>query len=148
MSRRGDDAFRPMVAPGRADRPWLRRGRGPHGRSPDRHYVRQVFSALLWGMFVPITIVASVVAALAWAPWAWIVTCVMICGYPVLTVRAGRGARRAGRDARDALLYAGACVLAKFPEAAGILRYGFNRVLRRRSSIIEYKDIQFSSKPS
>lgn len=55
---------------------------------------------------------------------------------------------RAGRTAPDAVLYAGACVLAKFPQAAGILRYGFNRVLKRQAAIIEYKDVRSSSMAS
>ncbi len=105
---------------------WLHRG------SPQRLWARETRSNWFWGVLVP---------ALAVAPayWTWGLSLLLLLGYPVLAWRVYRGRRRRGESGRDARLYARFCVLGKFAAAAGQFRYHRNRLLARRSTLIEYK---------
>ena len=100
-----------------------------HGRPPERHWVRETRSALLWGAVLPAIIA---VTAIVLGPQALVLALV----YPAQVVRLAlreRGPIRT-RVARAAFL-----VLGKFAEAAGVLKF----VLRRRqggpAELIEYK---------
>jgi len=64
-------------------------------------------------------------------------TLLKLAGYPVLLVKIYLRMRNVGRNHRDALLYATFCVLGKFPEAMGQIRFHVNRWHRSRN--IEYK---------
>jgi GT2 family glycosyltransferase len=106
-----------------------------HGRSPERPGVRQVLRALFWGIALPV----SAVALGIWQGPALGVA-LMTLGPLYLFWRSYRSERKAGgRSAADARLYAGACVLAKVPEAAGVLTYLYNRLRSRPSTLLEYK---------
>jgi hypothetical protein len=59
--------------------------------------------------------------------------------YGVLLARIYRRQRRLGRSQRTALAYATSCVVGKFPESLGALRFWAGRLTGRRSRIIEYK---------
>jgi GT2 family glycosyltransferase len=110
-------------------------GAALHGRSPERHFVRESLSGWLYGFFVPVAILG---AALAISPWALVAALV----YPLLLVRIAAGRRRSHRDPWSlAILYAGACLLAKPAECWGQARYWFRRVLRRPPQIIQHKTI-------
>ena len=117
-------------------------GAAMHGRSRERHNVRKVLSATLWGLLMPGMIIGSAVVALAWNPWAWCAAGILVGGHGLLLWRVCRRSRRRGLSARDALLYTGFCTLSKYPNVAGIFRYALNRVRKRRSTLIEYKDTQ------
>lgn len=113
-------------------------GAALHGKQPTRHNVRQVRSALFWGVAVPFVIVACGTVGFWWYP-AWFGAATAIAGYPILGWKVARGMRRRGYDPADARLYAAACVIAKFPGALGIGRYWWNRSRRNPSTLIEYK---------
>jgi glycosyltransferase involved in cell wall biosynthesis len=106
-----------------------------HGRSPERPGVRQVLRALFWGIALPI----SAVLAAIWLD--------LLVGIALLTLgplylfwRSYKSERKlGGRSAKDARLYAAACVLAKVPEAVGVLTYVTNRLRNRPSTLLEYK---------
>jgi hypothetical protein len=68
----------------------------------------------------------------------------LLAGYGLLFVRIVRGRRRRGDSAGDARLYALFCVLGKFPQALGLLRYWAGRLSGRRSGIIEHKEVDAS----
>ena len=91
-------------------------GAARHGRTPERHFVGPVRSVAFWGLALP----ASAVG-LAW-PTAGL-SLALLAGYPLLWHRIARGRRRRGDSARDARLYAFFCMLGKFPQAAGMVRY-------------------------
>jgi GT2 family glycosyltransferase len=113
-------------------------GAAMHGRSPERHKVRNVRSALLWGAAVPI-IACGCAAAAIWWSWALAGSLIMLGGYVALVVKITRYMLSKGYDASDATLYAVACVMGKFPTLLGIIQYRLNRVLGRQSRLIEYK---------
>jgi GT2 family glycosyltransferase len=108
-------------------------GAALHGRSPERHFVRESLSGWLYGFCVPAAILA---AALAISPWALVVALL----YPLLLMRIARARRRSHRDPwRFAFLYAGACLLAKPAECWGQVRYWLRRALGRPPQIIQHK---------
>jgi hypothetical protein len=59
--------------------------------------------------------------------------------FPALALKIYLRSRRIGRSQRDALLYAVFCVVAKFPQALGQIRFLAGRLVGRRSRLIEYK---------
>jgi GT2 family glycosyltransferase len=109
-------------------------GAARHGAPPERHWVKPTRSALLWGIGGPC-------GALATAPFLGAATLLWIFPYLLLGWRVRRWRRSALRDPPGAAtLYATFCVLAKLPEAIGVLRFHALRLRGRRATLIEYKD--------
>jgi len=89
-------------------------------------------SIALWAGAFPVT-------ALATAAFTSGLGLLLFLAYPLqwarVTVR-----RAAMKDGwLDAALYGASCVLGKFPELVGIVKYRMNRLRGRRSALIEYK---------
>jgi GT2 family glycosyltransferase len=103
-----------------------------HAKSPFGIWRREARSNWLWGFGLPIVAVAAI-------PVTWGLSAALLLGYPAQYWRIWRGRRRRGDDGRTARLYAGYCVLSKFPQAQGQMRYWRNRLLGRRNRLIEYK---------
>jgi glycosyltransferase involved in cell wall biosynthesis len=106
-----------------------------HGKHAERPGVRPVLRALFWGVGWP-------VSALALGIWLgpWPGVSMLTFGPLYLFWRSYRSERRRGdRSTEDARLYAAACVLAKVPEAVGVITYLTNRLLSRPSTLLEYK---------
>lgn len=108
-------------------------GTAMYGRTPERHFVRQTRSTIFWGILLPIAILG-----LAWPTRG--LSLALLGGYLLLFRRTCRhyAVQRAWPLA-DARLYAASIALAKFPQALGLLRYWYRRLLRRGSAIIEYR---------
>ncbi|HEV3304702.1 MAG TPA: glycosyltransferase family 2 protein [Planctomycetaceae bacterium] len=110
-------------------------GSAIHGRLPERHFVRESLSSLIYGVAIPLAIL---VAAVAISPWALVAVLI----YPLQLVRIAAGRRRGHRDPWSfAFLYAGACLVAKPAECWGQTRYWFRRVLKRPPHIIQHKPV-------
>ncbi|MCC7350629.1 MAG: glycosyltransferase [Phycisphaerales bacterium] len=107
-------------------------GAAMHGRGPARHWVREVRSNWAWGLMLPVISIAA-----AWPTWG--ASLILLGLYPLLGWRIARSMRRRGFDVGDSRLFALFCVIGKFPNALGQLRYHFMRLLGRRSGVIEYK---------
>ena len=104
-------------------------GASLHGAAPERHWVRESRSARLWGLAMPLGVVA---AAVVWSPWALLALAV----YPLQMLRLflrSAGARRP-RAWRAVFL-----VLGKFAEAFGQARFLARRWSGGRPQLIEYK---------
>jgi glycosyltransferase involved in cell wall biosynthesis len=108
-----------------------------HARSPFGIWKREARSNWLWGIFVP-------VMAIVPAPFTWGLSLLLLLGYPVLYFKIRRGRRARGDDPKTARLYSAYCVLSKFPQVAGQLRFWRNRLFGRRNRLIEYKDARTS----
>jgi GT2 family glycosyltransferase len=109
-------------------------GAAMHGRPPERHFVRECLSGWLYGFAIPL---ATIAAALA-SPWALLALLI----YPLLIVKIAAGRRRSHQDRWSrALLYAGACVIAKPAECWGQSRYWVRRTLRRPPRSIQHKPV-------
>jgi cellulose synthase/poly-beta-1,6-N-acetylglucosamine synthase-like glycosyltransferase len=108
-------------------------GTALHGRTPERHFVRQTRSAVFWGLAVP-----ALALGLAW-PTRFL-SLALLGGYLVLHRKTRRYYEvQRGWPRGDAGLYAAWIVLAKFPQALGLLRYWAGRLSGRRSGVIEHR---------
>ncbi len=106
-------------------------GAAMHGRPPYRHCVREVRSNWFWGVVLPVVALAA-----AWPTHGW--SLVLLLLYPLLAVKVFIGARRQMAD-RLAAAFAVFCVIGKFSQAAGQLKFVLMRMAGRRSRLIEYK---------
>jgi GT2 family glycosyltransferase len=103
-----------------------------HGNSPLRDSVRSVRSTLFWGAALPL-------GTLVLAPFTrGLSLLVLVGGYGVLVARMVRYRRSVGDRTPDALLYAGAMIVAKFANVLGLATFS-RRHRRADYRIIEYK---------
>jgi len=113
-------------------------GAALHGGKPERHYVRQVRSAILWGGALPAIMLASLAAGVV-HPAALLVAALGACGYGVLAWRIYRWRRTFADPPSHALLYTAFCILAKLPQCRGIIVYAWRMMRGRKQTLIEYK---------
>jgi GT2 family glycosyltransferase len=106
-------------------------GAALHGRSPQRHFVRERRRLLVWGFLLPVLLVAS-------APLVWSWSLLGFCLYPIWMVRIAWNSRRR-LGFRSALLWGASCMASKFPEFIGYCKYYGRRVRGRHGTLIEYK---------
>ncbi len=98
-------------------------GAALHGAPPERHNVAQTRRALLWTGGSLLVLLAGL-----WlGPWVWLA----LLGWPLQIARL---ARRLGDPTQAAFL-----MLAKWPEALGVLSYWQGQLSGRRQGLIEYK---------
>jgi GT2 family glycosyltransferase len=110
-----------------------------HGSPPEQHWVREVKSIWIWGIGIPVLVLATL-----WPTKGW--SLLLLLGYPLMTVKVYRYLRNGeGRSPQDAWLYALFCIIGKFPQAQGLLRFYTGKALKRQSKIIEYNTV--SDKP-
>jgi GT2 family glycosyltransferase len=98
-------------------------GAALHGRTPERHWVRETRRAVLWGLVLPMLIVLCGVFV---GPAALLLTLI----YPAQMLRLGL---------RGGWAYGVLTVLGKFAEAAGVLDFALRRWRRGPARLIEYK---------
>ena len=107
-------------------------GHAMHGRTPQRHWAKEVASNWIWGLLIPL-----LTLALAWPTRG--ISLVLLAGYAVLFAKVYRYGRSRGLIGRDARLWAASIVIGKFPHAIGQMKYWLNRLTGRRTRLIEYK---------
>lgn len=100
-----------------------------HGKSPERHWVKESRRALLWGLGVPALLASLTVL---WGGWA--LTGLVI--YPAQVSRIALLGERSGPTNWWLALF---LVLGKFPEAMGQLNFFYNRLAGKTARLIEYK---------
>lgn len=100
-----------------------------HGASPERHYVREYRSTVLWGLLIPLATLA-----LVWCFGAWGLLALLI--YPLQVVRLGLRGTRTGREN---WLRAVFLVIGKFPATLGLMRFHLRRALGQQPRLIDYK---------
>ncbi len=94
-----------------------------HRNSSERYNQKPTRSAVLWGAAMPVLIVLVLLAATVFDSrclWALLVPAL---GYTQLFVRAVRLQLKQGRPLRLAILVSSFWLLAKFPEAIGVLQF-------------------------
>jgi GT2 family glycosyltransferase len=117
-------------------------GAAMHGDTPARHWVRQARSNWAWGLVFPV-----IILALAWPTNGF--SLALLFAYVLLFVKVRGSALKRGRSDGDASLYSAFCVISKFAQAQGQLRYVIGSLLGRRRTLIEYKsDVPESSQPA
>src|SRR2546428_603296 len=65
-----------------------------------------------------------------------------LSAYLLLAIRIAYRSHQRGLGIGDSCHYGGACVLGKFPEMLGQVKFGVSRMSGRPSAIIEYKPIR------
>jgi cellulose synthase/poly-beta-1,6-N-acetylglucosamine synthase-like glycosyltransferase len=111
-------------------------GAARHGRSAEKHCVREVRSTVLWGLVLPL-----LALGLAWPSRS--ASLLLLGAYLIPYSRAARYFRTVRSwSAADARVYAAFCVLAKFPQLAGVAKYWWRRIRRQPAAIIEYRGAQ------
>jgi len=104
-----------------------------HGTKPERHWVKESQSILLWGLFTPILILS-----MGWFTHG--LSLLLLIGYPVLGVRIFVNACSRQIPSENAALYALYCVMGKFPQVLGLLDFLKDLTLQTKSVLIEYKN--------
>jgi hypothetical protein len=100
-----------------------------HGAPPERHWVRETRSALLWGFLLPLSLL---LLAIVFGPRALALFAI----YPLQVLRLFL--RQPG-SLKVRLLRSTFLVIGKFAEASGCLRYALRRLRQDPARLIEYK---------
>jgi GT2 family glycosyltransferase len=103
-----------------------------HGRGPERLWVHESLSIWFWGLWLPLLAWAGALATRG-------LSLLLHLGYPALALRIVRRMRRRGYSPRDGLAYALSCVLGKFPQLIGQMRFLRAQWSGQRGCVIEYK---------
>lgn len=99
-----------------------------HGAPPERHAVHETRRAVLWGLILP---AALILLSMIDVRWLW-----LTLAYPAQVLRLTWKLQTNGKpDVARAFFM----VLARFAEASGVVKFHWNRLLRRRTALIEYK---------
>ena len=105
-----------------------------HGKSTQRHNLKQTRSNWAWGLILPIIVVVLAVPTTG-------LSLLLLPSYLVLFYRVYKWRKSLGNSDRHAILYAGFTVLGKVPCAWGQILYWKNRWQGKVSTLIEYKAI-------
>lgn len=105
-----------------------------HGKSLQRHWVKESLSIWVWGLLLPLLALGLVRLSQGWS-------LLLLLGYPSLLYRIYSSKQRQGLSPQDAELYALFCVLGKFAQLLGQLQFYQHKLLRKRSRLIEYKTV-------
>ena len=104
-----------------------------HGGGPEWHWVRESRRIVVWGIGLPLLILALLIPSNG-------LSLALLSAYLVLWRRVFRAAKRdRGLSDADARLYADHMVMGKIPEAIGMLTFHKSRLLGRWTKLIEYK---------
>ena len=119
-------------------------GAALHGEPPERHFVRQTKSIVVWGLVAPI-----LGLALAW-PTRGLSLLPLLAGYLLVFWRACRYYQvQQSWPADDARTFAFYVVLGKIPSGLGVLRYWIGRLSGKRSRVMDYRGpVSASAQPS
>lgn len=103
-----------------------------HDNSPFGIWRRETRSNWFWGLFLPLI-------AVLLAIFTWGFGLILFAAYLLLWWRIWRGQRRRGAAAEVAGRYSFYCMLSKFPQAQGQIRFWKRQLFGGRSRLIEYK---------
>ncbi|MEC4812611.1 MAG: glycosyltransferase family A protein [Scytonema sp. PMC 1069.18] len=106
-----------------------------HGHSPERHWVKESRSIWFWGFLLPLLAVLS-----AFSTWG-LSLLLLVSIYIVLCFRVYKNTLQRGLKSKDALLYSFFCMLGKFPQLQGQIKFHIWRLFGRRNTLVEYKSV-------
>jgi uncharacterized protein Usg len=105
-------------------------GAALHGRGPTRHKVAETRRALIWGLALPV-----VTTLLASQSWTWLALLML---YPLQVLRLALRFRDTP-GIEVPWVYACFLVMARFPEAQGVVQFWRDKWRGSAAKIIEYK---------
>ena len=113
-------------------------GADKHGAPPELHNVKQVRSALVWGLVVPVIAIGFLLGGIV-QPWLLIGIALIMLVSVLTLIKIALYRKRRGDTWLDSLLYGYAVLKGKLPTALGILKYRRNKKSGKQSKLIEYK---------
>lgn len=102
-----------------------------HGSSPQKHWVKESKSIWFWGLVLP-----CLTISMTWFSQGW--SLLLFWAYPLLIYRI-YSKKRQELNAQEAFIYALFCVIGKFAQIRGQIRFHFGRLFSKHSELIEYK---------
>ncbi len=104
-----------------------------HGAEPEHHWVKESQSIWFWGLLPLVTF------GLIWPSHGW--SLLLLAGYPVMTYKIYRYTQTRDLKPVDSRIYTLFCMLGKFPNLLGQLKFHLNQRLGRQNKLIEYKEL-------
>ena len=104
-----------------------------HGSSPERHWVKESQRIWFWGLFLPLIAIITTGVTRGYS------LLFLLIAYVLLAYRVGRAMQQQGLGSKEASLYGLFCVLCKFPQVQGQIKFHLSRLLRQDNKLIEYK---------
>ena len=115
-------------------------GASLHGAPPQRHWVKERRSILVWALGMPMAAIL-----LAW-PTSGISLAGLLVAYATLVLKATWSTHRRGNISwRRAVVYGAQCVGGKLPQCWGVLQFLWPRAQHGTRQIIEYKTVPAGS---
>jgi GT2 family glycosyltransferase len=102
-----------------------------HGGTAERHWVKESRSIWFWGLVLPLLILVMLLPTSN-------LSLLLLAGYILVIGRIYLSLNRR-LDRLDAWLYSIHCVMSKFPQTQGQLKFHLGRLRGKASSLIEYK---------
>jgi len=104
-----------------------------HGRSPERHWVKESLRSWFWGLFLPLLAIACIL------PTKGLSILLLFMAYALLAYRVYGFTLKRGYQSTDAILYGLFCVLEKFPKLQGQIKFHLSQLFKQKRTILEYK---------
>ena len=102
-----------------------------YGKTSERHWVKESRSIWFWGLILPLLTIALLLPTNNMS--LLLLTLYLVAIYRIYLNLNQKLARK------DAFLYAIHCIMSKFPQAQGQIRFHWQRLQGKRSNLIEYK---------
>lgn len=110
-----------------------------HPDARDPNWPHMVRSIVFWGGIMPMVLLISVLLSLIADSRWWIVTIIILLGWPIRMAQLTRRQLRRGLDFRVARASGILLMIGKVPQFLGLMAYHVNRLAGRKSELIEYK---------
>jgi GT2 family glycosyltransferase len=110
-----------------------------HGRSPQKHFIRERRRILIWGFLLPVFLIAAV--PLTWSPLIGGGRGAPLLGfwlYPIWMLRIALKMRKC-LSFRYALAWGASCMASKLPEFVGLCKFYWRKWRGGVGTLIEYK---------
>ena len=104
-----------------------------HGKPPEKHWVKESRRIWFWGFILPFLAIATV-----WLTGG-ISIILLLAAYILLAFRVYKYVKARGINSFNALLYGLFCVLDKFPQLIGQIKFHSSHFLGIKLTIVEYK---------
>ena len=109
-----------------------------HGKSPEFYGIRESFRIWFWGFILPLLAIATIWYTHGLSLILLLVAYLVLCSrvYMFMSKR---------ETSKDALIYATFCIVDKFPQLLGQIRFYLGKLLKWRSKLIEYKKVNVNN---
>ena len=108
-------------------------GASIHGKSPERHWVKESKSIWFWGLGLPISILFFSYLTQGWG-------LLLFLAYPLLIYRI-YNRKKQELSNRQAFIYGLFCAISKFAQVQGQIKFHLAKLRKQRSTLIEYKTL-------